>query len=323
MNRSFLIFLLFSCSVFNVFSQYIPSVKGQRYSLVVHGGAGNFTSADISSDDSVKFVFHLNRALTIGDSILANNGTALDAVESVIVYLEDCPLFNAGKGAVFNHDGKNELDASIMDGKTGKAGAVAGITDIKNPIKAARSVMDSSEHVMMIGSGASVFAEINGLEIVDETYFRTEKSWERLQKALAKEKNGTVGCVALDSYGNISAGTSTGGMTNKRYGRVGDSPVIGAGTFASNNTCGVSCTGHGEFFIRYCVAHDISAQMEYLKNDLKTAAANVIHNKLKPIGGDGGIIAIDKEGNICMDFNTTGMFRAYTTSIGNKSILFY
>ena len=229
-------------------------------------------------------------------------------------------MFNAGKGAVFTHNGHNELDASIMQGWDLNAGAVAGVGDIKNPISAAIKVMTESEHVMLCGKGASEFARTQGLEIVDSSYFYTENRWEGLQRALKAEKHGTVGCVALDKFGNLAAGTSTGGMTNKKYNRIGDSPIIGAGTYANNNTCAVSATGHGEFFIRYTVAHDISALMEYKNMSLQDAAKLVINKKLVEAGGVGGIIAVDKNGNITMEFNTNMMFRAYAKSNGEKFI---
>lgn len=275
----------------------------------------NFTQEQIDN-----YQAELLKALEIGKDILANGGTSLDAVEQVVRYLEDCPLFNAGKGAVFNHDGKNELDAAIMDGKNLMAGAIAGVGDIKNPISTARLVMEKSVHVMMVGKGASDFARSMGAEIVDSSYFFTQPRWNELQRVLGKEKMGTVGCVALDIHGNLAAATSTGGMTNKRYNRVGDAPIIGAGTYANNSTCAISATGHGEFFIRYTVAHDISALMEYKNMSLADAVNLVISSKLEKVDGRGGVIAVDKDGNICMDMNTTGMFRAFEKSTGEKGV---
>jgi len=239
--------------------------------------------------------------------------------------MEDCPLFNAGKGAVFNHDGKNELDAAIMDGNGLRAGAVANVGDIKNPISAARLVMAKSDHVLMMGKGASKFARSQGAEIVDSGYFYTEKSWESLQKAIGNEnikdkKMGTVGCVALDKKGNLAAGTSTGGMTNKRYGRVGDAPIIGAGTYANNSTCAISATGHGELFIRYTVAHDISSLVAYKGLSLSDAANLVVNDKLVKAGGKGGIVAIDRFGNMVLTMNTSGMFRAFANSKGEHGV---
>ncbi len=293
------------------------------YVIVIHGGAGNASNRDLNAEQQEEYKAKLSEALSIGEEILANGGTCLEAVEKTINFLEDCPLFNAGKGAVFTHDGKNELDASIMQGSDLNAGSVAGVGDIKNPISAAIKVMTNSEHVMMSGKGASEFAKLQNLEIVDSSYFFTEKRWESLQNILKSKKYGTVGCVALDKYGNLAAGTSTGGMTNKKFGRIGDSPIIGAGTYANNNTCAVSATGHGEFFIRYTVAHDISALMEYKNLSLKEASDEVINKKLLEVGGTGGIIAVDKDGNISMTFNTNMMFRAYAKSTGEKEVAIF
>lgn len=291
-----------------------------KYALVIHGGAGVIEKAKISDERQHEYEAALNRALAIGDSVLKKGGTSVDAVENVIVYLENCPLFNAGKGAVFTNKCINELDASIMKGDDLNAGAVAGVTDIKNPIRAARKVMENSEHVMLSREGASEFAAQQGLEIVDGDYFYTESRANSLKKAIEKEKidkHGTVGCAALDIYGNLTAGTSTGGMTNKKYGRIGDSPIIGAGTYASNNTCAVSCTGHGEYYIRLGFARDISAMMEYQNKSVVEACQAEIE-KLSELKGTGGVIAIDKEGNIAMEFNTSGMFRGYVKSSGEK-----
>lgn len=285
-----------------------------EWAIVVHGGAGFMNPESLTEDKQAEYKERIAAALLAGGQILENGGSSLDAVEVAIRLLEDCPLFNAGKGAVFNADGVNELDASIMDGKTLNAGAVANVTTIKNPISAARKVMEESPHVMLIKEGAEKFAREQGLEMVDPSWFFTQGNWDALQKAKEnelKEKTGTVGCVALDKTGNIAAGTSTGGMTNKKFGRVGDSPIIGAGTYADNSTCGVSATGHGEFFIRNVVAYDISARMKYLYEPLETAANDIINNKLKAIGANGGVIAMDKNGNIAMPFNTSGMFRGY------------
>lgn len=293
------------------------------YVIVIHGGAGNASRQDIPEEDQKLYKKELNEALNIGKAILESGGTCIEAIEKTINYMENCPLFNAGKGAVFTHDGKNELDASVMQGWDLNAGAVAGVTDIKNPISAAIMVMNKSNHVLMAGKGASEFAKLHEIEIVDSSYFFTEKRWEGLQEALKTKKHGTVGCVALDKYGNLAAGTSTGGMTNKQYNRIGDSPIIGAGTYANNKTCAISATGHGEFFIRYTVAHDISALMEYKGLSLQEAANNVINKKLVDAGGNGGIIGVDKQGNITMTFNTNMMFRAYTKSTGEKEIYIF
>lgn len=291
------------------------------YAIVIHGGAGTILKEHMSAEKDSLYRAALNRALDIGETILKDGGTALDAVESTIRWMEDNPLFNAGKGAVFTHNGTNELDASIMDGATHNAGAVGGINTVKHPISAARAVMEKSEHVMMVGKGAETFAHSIGLEQVDPSYFHTDRRWESLQRVLDREKkkqvipdkdkHGTVGCVALDAKGNVAAGTSTGGMTNKKYNRIGDSPIIGAGTYADNATCGVSATGWGEYFIRYTVARDIAAMMEYGDHTLSYAADYIILDKLKTAGGTGGIVAIDRMGHISMPFNTEGMYRGW------------
>ena len=280
----------------------------------------------------------LEEAIRVGYDILKNGGTSLDAVEKTINIMEDSPLFNAGKGAVFTHEGYNEHDASIMDGKTLNAGASAGTRTVKNPINLARAVMENSPHVMLSGSGAEVFATEQSLEIVEPSYFFTERRMKSLERVKASEDNkeasfydedikdskyGTVGCAALDKFGNLAAGTSTGGMTNKRWGRIGDAPIIGAGTYANNKTCAVSSTGWGEFFIRGMVAHDISALMEYKSLSLKEAANEVIQNKLTELGGTGGIVAIDKDGNMVMEFNTPGMYRATMNENGELYIGMY
>jgi beta-aspartyl-peptidase (threonine type) len=285
------------------------------YVLVIHGGAGNITPERITPEKQGLYEQKLKEALAAGEKILASGGTAMDAVIAAVQLLEECPLFNAGKGAVFNADGKNELDASVMDGKTLKAGAVAGVMTIKSPVAAARRVMDSSAHVMMAGRGAEEFARVQGLEIVDPAYFYTEESWKEYLKVKAKIENegrkGTVGAVALDEQGNLASATSTGGMSYKKYGRIGDSPVIGAGTYANNESCAVSCTGHGEFFIRNSVAFDVSARMLYLGEAVEQASGFIINEKLRSQGATGGLIALDKDGNIAMPFNTSGMFRGY------------
>jgi beta-aspartyl-peptidase (threonine type) len=303
--------------------QFTPGQERPAYAIVIHGGAGNISPQFIPPERAEAISAKLGEVLEKGISILDTGGTSLDAVEAVIRIMEDSPLFNAGKGAVFTHEGKNEMDASIMDGHNLNSGAVAGIGDIKNPITAARIVMEKSAHVLLSGAGASLFVSANGAEVVDSSYFYTEKRWIQLQQQLKKagvEKYGTVGCVALDSHGNLAAGTSTGGMTNKRYGRIGDSPIIGAGNYANNNSCAVSATGHGEFFIRYTVAHDISAMMQYRGLSIQEAASRVIHEKLKDAGGSGGVICVDRFGNISMEFNTTGMLRAYAIANGEKGV---
>jgi beta-aspartyl-peptidase (threonine type) len=281
--------------------------------------------------------------LRAGYSILAKNGTALDAVETVVRILEDNPFFNAGKGAVFTHEGKIELDAAVMDGKNLAAGAVAGVTTIKNPITAARRVMEKSGHVLLIGKGAEAFAEEQKLEMVDPKYFYTEDRWKALQKLLKEDslkkeifidtarrslkqqgnhdsKYGTVGAVALDIQGNLAAATSTGGMSNKKFGRVGDVPIIGAGTYANNATCAVSCTGWGEYFIRLVMAKSVSDLVEYKNYSLQKAAEEMIMKKLPQLGGDGGLIAVDKKGNITMPFNTQGMYRGFIKADGKAVV---
>ena len=294
-----------------------------EYALVLHGGAGYMNFENLP--EPAREIYHhaLDSALQLGLDVLKGGGSSLDAVEAVIRCMEDNPLFNAGKGAVFTSEGKNELDASVMTGQDLNAGAVAGVRDIKHPISAARAVMEQSEHVMMAGHGASVFAEKSGLEMVDPSYFFTEDRFESLQKASSKDKHGTVGCVALDRAGNLCAGTSTGGMTNKKYGRIGDSPIIGAGTYANNATCGVSATGHGEYFIRWTVAHQISVLMEYKGYDVETAAREVVEKTLVEVGGDGGVICLDKFGRPAMVTNTSGMFRAYGNSEGERMVAIF
>ncbi|MBZ0198255.1 MAG: isoaspartyl peptidase/L-asparaginase, partial [Ignavibacteriaceae bacterium] len=283
-----------------------------KYTIVIHGGAGNINK---EMPDSVKQNYYnsLKEALVIGKSILHGGGSSLDAVEKVINYLEDNPLFNAGKGAVYTAEGKHELDASIMNGKDLSCGAVAGVTTIKNPISLARLVMEKSQHVLFFGDGAEQFGKKMGVAFVNNSFFDTEERFEQLKKAEEKIK-GTVGCVAIDKNGNIAAGTSTGGMTNKMHGRIGDSPIIGAGNYANNTTCGVSATGTGELFIRNNVAFNISALMEYKGFTLQQAAEEMINKRLPK--GAGGIIAVDKNGNYSFVFSTTGMFRAAANSNG-------
>ncbi|MCM2315031.1 MAG: isoaspartyl peptidase/L-asparaginase [Thermoanaerobaculia bacterium] len=300
--------------------------------LVIHGGAGTITRAEMTPELEAEYRAALELSLRTGYERLKDGRSAVDAVEASIRVLENSPLFNAGKGAVFTHEGTNELDAAIMDGRTMMAGAVAGITIIRNPISAARAVLEKSPHVILIGRGAEVFATAQGLDIVDPSYFWTEKRWKQLQKALVDEKRegaigrlpdppdpkyGTVGAVALDRQGNLAAGTSTGGTTNKRFGRVGDAPIVGAGTYASNDSCAVSATGHGEFFIRYTVARDIAARMEFGGATVAEAADQVVMKKLVEAGGTGGVIALDRKGRFAMPFNTSGMYRG---SIGPDGI---
>lgn len=298
-------------------------VKKQDWAIVIHGGAGVIKRENMSPEMDKEYRAALAYALATGKKVLSEGGSALEAVEMTIRTMEDNPLFNAGKGAVFNHEGKNELDAAIMDGSTLAAGSITGVTDIKNPITAAISVMTSSQHVMLSGAGASQFSKEQGLEIVSPEYFHTNKRKSELQRALENEKMGTVGCCALDKQGNLVAGTSTGGMTNKKYNRIGDAPIIGAGTYANNNTCAVSATGHGEYFIRWTVAHDISALMDYKGLSLKEASELVVNDKLVKAGGSGGVICVDKMGNISMPFNSEGMFRGFSTADGKEGIFIY
>ncbi len=298
--------------------------KKRGWALVIHGGAGTILKKNMTPEKEKKYLEKLKEALEAGAEVLKNNGNSLDAVTASIMVMEDSPLFNAGKGSVFTAEGVNEMDASIMDGRESNAGAVAGIRRVKNPILAARAVMENTDHVLLVGEGAEILAEDAGLEMADSSYFFTTSRYNSFLKAKEKaEKHGTVGAVALDLNGNLAAGTSTGGMTYKMKGRVGDSPVIGAGTYADNNSCAVSATGHGEYFIRNVVAYDISALMKYQHLSLQKAADKVIMNKLKAIGGDGGIIAVDKNGNIAMPFNTAGMYRGFITSDGRTEILIY
>ncbi len=296
----------------------LQAQQDKKYSIVIHGGAGNIVKSKISGDKEKKYHAKLQEALDLGKNMLEKGSHATQVVIKVIQVLEESPLFNAGRGAVFTHDGKNELDASIMDGKTMNAGAAAGITNVKSPIELAYRVMINSKHVLLSGKGASEFAKTQGLEIVNPKYFSVKK-----KDKLKDKKHGTVGCVVLDSYGDLAAGTSTGGMSNKRYGRIGDSPIIGAGTYANNATCAVSCTGHGEYFIRYVVAYTVSALMEMKNMTLKDAANYIINDKLVKAGGSGGLIAVDKNGNISMPFNTKGMFRAYAKSTGESGVLMF
>src|SRR4051795_13419424 len=332
MIRCFIATLLLA---FSFAAQAAPKIM-----LVMHGGAGTITRASMTPEKEKAYREALELALRTGHAVLAKGGTSVDAVEAAIRVLEDSPLFNAGKGAVFTHEGKNELDSSIMRGLDKAAGAVAGVTIIRNPISAARAVMEKSPHVLMVGRGAELFATKMGLEIVDPSYFWTERRWKGLQEELLKEqqrqanphasiksdaetRHGTVGAVALDAAGNLAAGTSTGGTTNKQYGRVGDSPIIGAGTYADNDSVAVSCTGTGEFFIRWTVAHDIAALYKYKGMTVQQAGNEVIHKKLEPVGGDGGAIILDRKGNFATPFNTEGMYRGWIGPDGVPHVEIY
>ena len=310
--------------------------------LALHGGAGTIARARMTAAQEEAYRGALQAALEIGYAVLEAGGPALDAVEMAVRSLEDCPLFNAGRGAVFTHDGHHEMDAAIMDGRNRAAGAVAGVRTVKNPIQAARLVMEHTEHVLLAWPGADELAKEHGLPTQPAAYFFTQHRYDQLQEAILegrvrldhsqavaepaplnepgafpedpKKKMGTVGAVARDRYGNLAAATSTGGMTNKRYSRIGDSPIIGSGTFADNTTCAISCTGHGEFFLRAVVAHDISCLMEYKGLSLAEACRIVVHDKLAPMGGEGGLVAVDAAGNISLPFNSEGMYRASRTS---------
>lgn len=318
--------------------------KEDKIVLVIHGGAGTILKKNMTSEKEKAYRDALTVSLTKGYEVIQRGGESENAVIEAIKVMEDSPLFNAGKGAVFTHEGKNELDASLMIGHTMQAGAVAGVTTIKNPILAAKAVLQNSAHVMMIGKGAEEFAEKQGLEIVAPSYFKTEERWKSLQKVLEKDKEkteldhdtktqayipfnfvdekfGTVGAVALDHQGHISAGTSTGGMTNKRFGRVGDSPIIGAGTYA-NKEVGVSSTGWGEYFIKAVAAYDVAALMNYKNLSSKQAGEEVI-KKIGQLGGDGGMIILDKNGQASFPFNTAGMYRGSITQSGKITIEIY
>lgn len=315
--------------------------------MVIHGGAGTIEKEFMTPEKEKSYRDALTAALQAGFDQINQGKSSLNAVQSSINIMENSPLFNAGKGAVFTHDGKNEMDASIMDGKTLKAGAVAEISNIRNPINAARAVMEKSEHVMMVGDGAEQFASANGCDTVPPSYFFTQERWDQLQRTIdesekskavsnnfnprnskisgvsdADKKFGTVGAVALDKNGNLAAGTSTGGMTNKKYGRVGDSPIIGAGTYCNNMTAGISCTGWGEYYIREVAAYRLSSLMELKKLPIKDAAKQVI-DEIGKMGGDGGIIALDKSGKVAMEFNTSGMYRGTVDENGKISIYIY
>ena len=305
------------------------------FAIAVHGGAGTL-ARDTSAEQERAYLDGLGAALDAGYEVIERKGTSLDAAIAAVVVLEDNPLFNAGLGAVLDRDGVATLDASVMDGRTLGAGAVSGLKHVRNPVELARLVMDDSPHVMLVGEGAEDFARMKGVEMVSNEYFRTpvrQAQLQRLLKGAAERENdlvahglnqsmGTVGAVALDSHGNLAAATSTGGMTGKRWGRVGDSPIIGAGTYASNAGCAVSATGHGEYFIRTVVAHDICAQMQYAKLPLGQSVTNTL-GRMKALGGNGGVIAIDARGTIVMDFNSEGMFRGARTSAGRRETAIY
>lgn len=335
-----------------------PGQQGASFGMVIHGGAGTIERGQMTAEREREYLAALTEALQAGHRILAAGGSSLDAVVAAVNLLEDSPLFNAGRGAVFTSEGRNELDAAIMDGRTLNAGAIAGVTQVKNPINLARLVMEQSPHVMLIGPGAEAFGRQHGIELVPEDYFFTESRWEALQRAReaqgqprlerprprgsagaveqvmddrkwrcmaapCSEELGTVGAVALDQAGDLAAATSTGGTTNKRWGRVGDVPIIGAGTYANNRSCAVSATGTGEYFIRATVAHDICALVEYRGMSLQAAAEEVVMRKLVELRGDGGVIAMDAAGNHAMPFNTSGMYRGRIGADGRATVAIY
>ncbi|MFM9984280.1 MAG: isoaspartyl peptidase/L-asparaginase family protein [Flavobacteriales bacterium] len=321
-----------------------PKAETGKIAIALHGGAGNLKKLNLTPEEELAFKAVMDSAITAGYAVLERGGTSVDAVEATIHVMEDSPLFNAGKGAVFNHDGINEMDAAIMNGADLSCGSITGVRHIRNPISAARLVMDKSEHVFLSGIGAEEFVVAQGMNLVDSSYFFTQHRWDQLQEALEEDKIeldhdgkksaamrdepregkfGTVGCVALDKAGNIAAGTSTGGLTNKRYGRIGDAPLIGAGTYANNASCAVSCTGKGEDFIRNTIAADIAGRVEYGQESLDSAVHHAIYTKLVASKGRGGCIALNASGQIAMAFTTTGMYRASIDTSGRKEIQIY
>ena len=312
-----LILLIISCE----------TVNKNEFAIVIHGGAGTILKENMSNELETAYKDKMKEALEAGHYVLKTNGASIDAVEAAIKILEDSELFNAGRGSVLSNNEEVEMDASIMTGHNLNAGAISGIKHIKNPISLARKVMEESEHVFLSGKGAEDFAVSKGFETIENNSFIIERRLNSVRNAKKRDsiqnnKFGTVGCVALDKFGNITSGTSTGGMTNKKWNRIGDVPIIGAGTYANNNTCGISSTGWGEYFIRNVVAYDISSQIDYLKIDINQAAKNTL-KKVKDLGGSGGVIGIDSNGNIMMDFNTKGMYRGYINSDGETKIEIY
>ena len=308
-----LIIILFSCN----------NRDENKIAIVIHGGAGIILKENISKSKEDSIINKLDEAISKGWELLKKGKSSEMAVIETIKILEDSPLFNAGKGSVFNSEGKVENDASIMRGNDLNAGASSGTSNVKNPITLAANIMNHSEHVFLSGKGAENFAKNRNLKIVNNEYFHTKFRYNQLLNKKGEDKYGTVGCVAIDVNGNIVAGTSTGGMTNKKWGRIGDSPIIGAGTYANNSTCGISSTGSGEYFIRTVAAYQVSSLLENHNYDLKKAMYKVIHEKIGGIGGDGGMIGIDKNSNILMEFNTPGMYRAYVNKYGEKEIFLY
>lgn len=344
MKKIFLYFLQLLIPASITLQAQTMDEKPHKIAIAIHGGASNIRNMNLSPEQDTAYRTALSEAIEIGYAILKNGGSSLDAVTASVKYMEDNPLFNAGKGSVFAADSTNEMDAAIMNGENLKCGAVAGVGTIKNPILAARKILDSSQYIMLSGAGAEKFAAKYNLDIVSPAYFKTDFRWNQFLKVKDSdsthldndvkehtnpvddtkfEKFGTVGCVAIDSKGNLAAATSTGGIVNKNYNRIGDSPIIGAGTYANNNSCAVSCTGKGEDFIRIVAAKDISCLIEYKNNSLKRAVDEVIQKKLKSIKGRGGCIAIDKNGNIVTSFTTSGMFRATINKDGKRTIAIY
>ena len=343
-KRNKLLNMMVAAPLLFVSSQSLLYAKEQPIAIAIHGGAGTISKAKMTPEKRIRYEEKLGQALDAGYKVLSEGGSSQTAVVTAIKILEDSPLFNAGKGAVYTYDERHELDASIMHGATLNAGAVSGVGTVKNPITLAEQVMENSVHVMLSGEGAEQFAKQQGLVLVDNSYFDTKqrhqslirvkkklsdkvhqiKDYQAAHRSLANQyKMGTVGAVAVDKNGDLVAGTSTGGMTAKRYGRVGDSPIIGAGTYANNSSCAVSATGHGEYFIRYHVAADICARVEYQKVSLAEAANTVINDVLVKAGGTGGVVAIDRKGNIAMPFNTSGMYRASRSSNGDRAIAIF
>jgi L-asparaginase / beta-aspartyl-peptidase len=336
------LFILFIINFLTFMTNYPLNAQNPEssFALAIHGGAGTIMRQHMSPKAEQEYRNALNQALDVGYKILKDGGTSIEAVTAVIVLLEDSPLFNAGRGSVFTSNGKIEMDASIMDGKTLDAGAVASISVVRNPVLAAKAVMEQSPHVLLSGEGAEIFARQQGLQIMKPSWFHTRRRREALEQVKEREsqedginwmekekdenlKHGTVGAVAIDKNGNLAAATSTGGMTNKKFGRIGDSPIIGAGTYADNTTAAISCTGHGEYFIRLAIAHDISALIKYKNLTANEAGNEVIMKKLTALGGTGGAIIVDKYGKIAMPFNTEGMYRGYVRSDGAKKVHIY
>lgn len=325
-----LAFGMLSCSVGQ--KKEAPGNEARRWAIALHGGAGTISRSQMTPARDSGYRTSLDLALKTGEDILSRGGSALDAVEQTIAVLEDNPLFNAGRGAVFNREGKVQLDAAIMEGEKGMAGAVAAVEGIRNPIRLARIVMERSPHVFLCGAGAREFGIEQGLDTASASWFYTRERWEQLQRQRATGKSGslenhaeslgTVGCVALDQQGLLAAGTSTGGMTNKREGRIGDSPVIGAGTWADNRTCAVSCTGHGEYFLRLAMAHELHSRILHGNQGLEKAAGALILEELSKAGAQGGLIAVDGKGRIVMPFNSEGMFRAFSNGKSRKIVIY-